>query len=53
MYGLLRPSSVRLESKNSKTMKNFETILNVGQDAANYIQVDHVNEIEVYESESL
>lgn len=36
-----------LNGHNSKhtIMKNFETILNTGQDAANYIEVENPNEI--------
>ena len=29
-------------------MKNFETILNTGEDAANYITVDYPNEFTVF-----
>lgn len=28
-------------------MKNFETILNTGEDAANYIKTDYVDDIKV------
>lgn len=34
-------------------MKNFETILNTGEDAANYIETDHPEQIEVIDCEIL
>lgn len=32
-------------------MKNFETILNVGEDAANYIETSNANDINVISEE--
>ena len=34
-------------------MKNFETILNIGEDAANYIKIDDVSQIVVNDYEFL
>lgn len=34
-------------------MKNYETILNTGEDAANYIQVENVQNMEVMDYELL
>lgn len=34
-------------------MKNFETILNVGEDAANYIKVENVSQFVVVEPEKI
>lgn len=34
-------------------MKNYETILNTGEDAANYIQVENAQNIEVMDYELL
>ncbi len=42
-----------LLTQKTKKMKNFETILNTGQDAANYIEIDDPTNIFVVGHESL
>jgi len=46
------PLALALIPKTEK-MKNFETILNVGEDRANYIEIDEPKEILVVDFEFL